>query len=255
MLDQAIILSLIQALTEFLPVSSSGHLLLAEKIFDFSKFNLTFDVLVHLASCMALIIVFSKNWVAIFKQAKTNFSSSLLFKICIALIPAVVLGLILEKTKPFFWRSAYLVVFNLIFFGLILFWADFKKGKNRIKKLTLKNAFLIGLGQALALMPGVSRSGITISLALFLGLSRRESAKFSFLLATPAILGASLLELPKISYSEINLLPAYILGFITSFIFSYLVISWFLKYLKEGRLWPFVVWRVIIALGVLSILI
>jgi len=248
MSTQAVILALIQALTEFLPISSSAHLFLTEKLFHLS-FDLSFDVFIHFGSALALIVYFTKEWSTLFKERPL--SSSLIFKLFLALIPAAVLGIVLEKTQPSFWRITSLTLFNLIFFGLILIWADQKAGEKTAKQLTLTEALLIGLAQALALFPGVSRSGITISVALFLGLKRKEAAKFSFLLATPAILGATLLEAPKIISLNHSFLVPYLIGFLASFAFSYLVVAWLLRYLEHHRLWPFAVWRFLLASGII----
>ncbi len=248
MILAAILLALLQALTEFLPISSSAHLFLTEKLFHLS-FDLSFDVFIHFGSALALIVYFASRWKSLIQERPLR--SSLLAKISVALIPAIILGLILEKTQPPFWRTIGLAVSNLIFFALILLWADQRQGNKTASQLTLGEALLIGLGQALALFPGVSRSGITISIALFLGLKRKEAAEFSFLLATPAILGAALLEFPKITTLSTHLIASYLWGFLASFVFSYLVIAWFLRYLQRNRLWPFVVWRILIALAVI----
>jgi len=255
MVFKALILAFIQSVTEFLPISSSGHLLLVEKLFSLKEFGLSFNVLIHLGSALALIIFFAKDWLEIFKNARENFFASLLFKIIIALVPALIFGLILEKFQPVFWQSKYLVIFNLIFFGLILLWADKHNGEKATEKLSLKQIFLIGIFQALALVPGVSRSGVTITIALFLGLTRKESARFSFLLATPAILGANLLELSNLSGNVESVLSIYLIGFLASFILSYITIAWFLKYLQKNKLWPFAIWRFIIAIAAILLII
>lgn len=249
MTTQAIILAVIQALTEFLPISSSAHLFLTEKLFHLS-FDLSFDVFIHFGSALALIIYFAKDWKRFFQEK--DWRSSMLLKIALALIPAAILGIILEKSHPSFWRTINLSLFNLIFFAVVLIWADKKAGAKTIKQLGFIDVILIGLAQALALFPGVSRSGITISMALFIGLTRKEAAKFSFLLATPAILGATVLEAPKIVSLHSAFIWPYVVGFLTSFVFSYLVIAWLLKYLQSHRLWPFAVWRFLVASGVIT---
>ncbi|MDD3774234.1 MAG: undecaprenyl-diphosphatase UppP [Patescibacteria group bacterium] len=252
---KASFLAILQALTEFLPISSSGHLIMLQKIFNLTDFDLTFDVLLHFGSALALIILFYKDWVKIFKDGVKDFKKSLLLKIIIALVPAVILGFILDKLKLPFWHATPLIVFNLIFFGLILWLADKQKGKGTISSFNWQQIILIGLFQALALFPGVSRSGITISIALFLGLSRAESARFSFLLATPAILGATILELKDFTDISINLIWPYIIGLIISFMASYVIVAWFLNYLKNNRLWPFALYRLILGLIIILLLI
>jgi len=247
MIFKTALLSFVQSITEFLPISSSGHLLLVEKIFGFKEFDLSFNILIHLASGLALVIFFFREWVDIFKETKINFINSLFFKIIIGSIPALFLGLVLKKTEPPFWQSEYIVISNLIVFGVVLLLADTIKGRESIKELKTWKALLIGVGQALALVPGVSRSGITISIALFLGLSRKESARFSFLLAAPAILAANILEFSNFE-ARSSMFNYYIFGFILTFILSYLTIWWLLKYLERNRLWPFSVWRFIVAL-------
>lgn len=248
-------LSILQALTEFLPISSSGHLVLAQKFFNLSNFNLSFDVLIHLGSALALIIFFYKDWLKIFKDSIKDFKNSLLLKIIIALIPAVVLGFVLSKLQLPFWHATYLIIFNLIFFALILWWADQQKGKGTIGAISWQQIILIGLFQALSLFPGVSRSGITISIALFLGLSRAESARFSFLLATPAILGANILELNNLTNIVPDLILPYLIGLIVSFVASYAIVAWFLNYLKNNRLWPFALYRIILGVFIIFLII
>jgi len=249
------ILALIQALTEFLPISSSGHLAIVQKIFNLSNFNLSFDVFLHLGSALALIIFFYKDWIQIFKEAKDDFKNSLFLKLIIGLIPAAIFGFLINFYNLSFNQSLTLIIFNTIFFALILFWADKNSGEAKLKSLNFMQVILIGIAQALALFPGVSRSGITITAALFLGLNRSDSARFSFILATPAILGANIIELPKLSNLAPNLIWPYILGFIASLIFSYLVVAWLLNYLKNNRLLPFVIYRLILGLTLIILLI
>jgi len=191
---EAIILGIIQGLTEFLPVSSSGHLELAKVIFgdnSVPKESLTFTVILHFATALSTLVIFRKDVLEIIKglfQFKKNEEFIFSVKIIISMIPATIIGLMFEKElEAFFNGNVLLVGFMLLVTGLLLFLAD--KAKNTDKNVSYLNALIIGVSQAIAMLPGISRSGATISTSVLLGVDRTKAARFSFLMVVPVILG------------------------------------------------------------------
>ena len=255
---QSIILGIIQGITEFLPISSSGHLILIPKIFGWNDPGLSFTVALHWGTLFGIIGYFYKDWLKIFKNAFVHSGDSIgnnqdkiLYFILIATIPGALAGYFLEGKAETIFRNPILVSVALIAAGIILFVSDTTGEKNRqINSITLKSAILIGIAQAIAIIPGVSRSGITIAAALFLGLSGKDAARFSFLLATPIILGAGLIKLPDILNSGID--GIFIAGFMSSAIAGFLSIKWLLKYLQTKNYFIFVIYRII--LGILFLI-
>ena len=283
---QSIILGIVQGLAEFLPVSSSGHLVLISKFFNWQDQGLAFDVALHLGTLIAVLIYFRKDWRDIIfnsylfrwfhspdkaveslvqnaitvklsqKKRRINIQelkSDMLFIIIIATIPGVFIGLILNNYAATIFRNPLLIATTLSIGALFLFYADrIGLKKKNIPELTLKMGIIIGLFQALAIIPGVSRSGITITVALLLGLSRTSSARFSFLLSTPIILGAGIMEFPNLIASglDINILT----GILTATISGYLAIKYMLKYLENKSYNIFVGYRIVLAILILSIL-
>jgi len=263
---QVIVLGIIQGLGEFLPISSSGHLVVLPKLFGWSDQGLAFDVALHFGTLLAILIYFYEDWKRII--AKSYFLNELgrividrkreffqvkklkedtLVIIAIATIPGVLAGLFLEDYAATIFRNPFLVGFALLFGAMILFYAD-KAGKKKLeeKDVTLKIAFIMGLFQMLAIVPGMSRSGMTISAALLLGLNRTAAARFSFLLATPIVLGATVKEFPTFMAAgwDINL----IVGVLTAFGSGYLAIKYMLKYLEKQSYNVFVIYRMLLAL-------
>jgi Uncharacterized bacitracin resistance protein len=249
----AIILGLLQALGEFLPISSSAHLVLFSFFTGKEYQGLTFDVLLHLATLIAVCAYFYKDLLVLTKKGLTEPKSEdgrLFWYIGLATIPAAVAGYFLEDLAESTFRAHWIIALNLIVFALLLFIAD-RKGKQNIKdNLSLKIMMLIGCAQALALVPGVSRSGITITAALFLGLSRSLSARISFLLSMPIIAGAAVLQISHISLSQID--APLIAGFLSALIGGFLVIKFLMKYIQKHNFDIFVYYR--IALGLLILL-
>lgn len=255
---QAIVLAIIQGITEFLPISSSAHLILPKEVLGWQDQGLAFDVGVHLGTLAAVIFAFrqkitvlSKNfllWLS-FKPSDKN-QLNLAWNIIIATLPAGILGLLLADFIEENLRTSLIIAMTTIVFGLFLWLAD--KQKNPTKNLysiSWRIALLIGIAQAIALIPGTSRSGITITAALFLGMARKDSAEFSFLLSIPIILAAGLLQGIKVYQVGINteylvLITAIVLAFIT----AYLSIKYFLKWIESLGLMPFVIYR--LALGI-----
>ena len=255
---QSIILGITQGITEFLPISSSGHLILIPKIFGWQDSGLSFTIALHWGTLFGVIGYFYKDWLKIFKNAFirsgnsiNNNQSKILYFIIFATIPGALAGYFFENYAETIFRNSTLVSITLIAAGIILFISDVTGKKIRqINSITLKSAIIIGFAQALAIIPGVSRSGITIAAALFLGLSRNDAARFSFLLATPIILGAGLIKLPSILNSGID--SIFIAGFLSSAIAGFLSIKWLLKYLQTKSYFIFVIYRII--LGIIFLL-
>ena len=247
------LLSALQGLTEFLPVSSSGHLILFSKFTTFPDQGLAFDVAVHVGSIIAVMIYFSETiWEMLKGVAKTYFipnfknpGSKLAWLIVIGTIPAVIAGLFLVENGTDELRSARLIGWTMLSFGIVLFIADqIGMTIRKIEHLTALDAVLIGLAQCLALIPGTSRSGITITMGRFLGLERREAAKFAMLLSIPTIAGAGALVGWEL-YQQGNMAEIiYAMDGITySFIASVLAIYIIMWWLKKSTFLPFVIYR------------
>ncbi|MCK4592133.1 undecaprenyl-diphosphate phosphatase [Candidatus Parcubacteria bacterium] len=301
---QSIILGIIQGITEFLPISSSGHLVLIPHVFGWQDQGLAFDVALHWGTLIAVVIYFWKDWKDILSKSylinkvlnikfqTSNFKSisnfpaqdwsasggkiqnikqssldtkysilnteylkkDLLFIIIIATIPGVVAGLLLNNYAETVFRNPLIISATLFFGAILLFYSD-KIGakKTDLANLTLKMGILIGLFQALAIVPGISRSGITITLALLLGMQRTSAAKFSFLLSTPIILGAGIKEFPSLLESGLNI--NILLGVLVSAISGYLAIKYMLRYLENRGYNIFVGYRILLAIIIITFLI
>ena len=234
-LVQGFLLGLIQGLTEFLPVSSSGHLVIAQKLLGFSQPPVTFDVLVHLATAAAVVIFL---WPVI-KSLKLD----TLVAVVIGTLPAVVVGLLLNSRLDVLFNSLPLVGGSLLITSLLLFAAISRYPKARSIQLTSKTAFLIGLFQALAILPGISRSGSTIAAAI----------TFSFLLALPAILGAQMIQLPQLTASSIPV-SILITGFVTALVSGFFALKLLRTVVISKNLSPFAYYCLTLGLIVLLFL-
>jgi undecaprenyl-diphosphatase len=245
---EIIILSIVQGITEFLPISSSAHLILISKYFNFSNENLTLDVSLHLGSLLAIILYFRKELLDFVNNKK------LFFKIILSSIPVMIFGFLLIKLNLIDSLRNYKVIgWSTIIFGIVLFYCDQLKVKKSFNKdFNYMTALYIGLFQVLALIPGASRSGITMSGARFFNFNRVTAAKISFLLSIPTLGAASLFNIQQLlieknfSFSLLNLL-----GVCLSFIFSYITIKFLIKFLKEFSLISFVIYRIILGLVIL----
>ena len=247
---EILILSFIQGATEFLPVSSAAHIVLIAKYYAFNNQNILIDICLHLGSLLAIIVYFRDDLFNIIKNK--NF----LIKILIATIPLVPAGYFIYKTGLInHLRSLEVIGWTSLIFGIVLYISDKTKVTSKIENsFTVKAALIIGLMQILSLVPGVSRSGITISFGRFLGFNRFDSAKISFFLAIPALGAASLLSIYhviKVGSAELNFLT--IIAVIFSFIFSYVTIAIFLNFIKKFNLNIFVIYRIFISLILLGI--
>jgi len=246
---EILILSAIQGVSEFLPISSVAHLVLISKYYVFVNQNLLIDICLHLGSLLAIIIYFRNDLFHFIKNK--NF----LIKICIATIPIIPVGFILYQTGIINQlRNLEVIGWAGLIFGIFLYIADKKKIKRKLNEdFSNLSAILIGIFQVLALIPGVSRSGITITSGRMLGFNRFDSAKISFFLSIPTLFAASVLgvyNIYKEGSSELNFLA--IIAVIFSFVFSYLTISIFLNFVKKFTLNIFVIYRIILSLIILS---
>ncbi|ALM21126.1 UDP-diphosphatase [Nonlabens sp. MIC269] len=242
-LVDAIILGVIQGLTEFLPVSSSGHIELGKAILDTQvqdpDENLLFTVLVHFATALSTIIVFRKDIFELFKgifQFKWNEEFQFALKIVLSMIPAVIVGLFFEEQlESLFSGNVLLVGFMLIITGLLLFLAG--KARDTNKNVSWKDAVIIGVSQAIAMLPGISRSGATISTSVLLGNDRTKAARFSFLMVVPLIFGKIAKDLlgGKIEFQADQNLPL-IAGFIAAFVTGWIACKWMIKLVKKAKL-------------------
>jgi undecaprenyl-diphosphatase len=239
---EALILGIIQGLTEFLPVSSSGHLELGKALFGDNSVpeeSLLFTVVVHAATALSTVVVFRKDILQILKglfQFKRNEESEFSVKIIISMIPAAVIGILFdEQIEALFSRNILLVGGMLIVTGLLLFLAD--KAKNTSKDVSFKNAFIIGLSQAVAILPGISRSGATISTSVLLGIDRNRAARFSFLMVVPLILGKIAKDIldGALTSDFVNSMPL-VVGFTGAFVAGLVACKWMIALVRNAQL-------------------
>jgi len=268
-----IILSLIQGLTEFLPVSSSGHLALLPMLSDFPDQGLIMDVAVHVGTLFAVVIYFwrdivlmvlgIRDWVSSYAKAsgdrlgikrKDNEGLRLALQVVLATVPVVIAGLLVMTYVGDGFRSLEIIAWTILGFGVVLYVADRFFGEEReVKNLSYRHAFLIGLAQVLALIPGTSRSGITMTVARFLKYKRTDSAHFSMLLSMPTIFAAGTLTALKIyEAGDVTLTVSALLAALLSF-FAALVAIWgMMAWLKRASFTPFVIYRIVLGSGLLA---
>ena len=247
---EIIILSAIQGISEFLPISSSAHLIIISILYDLKTSSLLIDISLHLGSLIAIIFFFRKDLFDIKNNQK------LLRLIIIGSIPLIIFGYILHSTELIhLLRNIKVIAWTTLIFGIFLYFSDQKKiYKNISSNLNIKSIIFIGIFQILALIPGVSRAGITITAARLLSFNRVDSGKISFLLSIPALAGASFLGLKDIPNESIEINLLIVIAIILSFLFSYLTVKFFLRYLNRFSLNIFVIYRISIALILLSII-
>ena len=261
-LIQIIILGIIQGLTEFLPVSSSGHLILTPLVLNFKDQGLALDAILHLGTLMAILIFFKKDLLKIFLGLfdKRRDTHRVAWCIVAASFPAGLIGLFFGDWVEFSLRNPTFVAVNLLFWSLIMYMADRSgksetKSKSELKELNFSQIFFIGCAQAIALLPGTSRSGITIAAGLFSNLNHVSATRFSFLLGTPIIFAAGMYKLIPF-VSEPNALQHYtslhlIVGLGISFLVGLLAIKLLLQVVEKLGLFPFIVYRVLLATAIL----
>jgi undecaprenyl-diphosphatase len=259
-----LLLAFVQGVTEFLPISSSGHLILAPYLFDFNDQGLALDVAVHLGSLLAVVSYFRRDvvqlsmaWVkSLAPHSTANDESRLAWNIVIATMPVILAGLLLHDFVKGELRAPWVIATTTILFGLLLAWADWRgKRTQGIQGLSVRNALFIGLAQILALIPGTSRSGITMTAGLMLGLSRQAAARFSFLLSIPTILAASLFVTMDLLQSPQAVdWNSLLTGLVLSAAAAYLCIYLFLRFIERIGMWPFVVYRLVLGLVIFSLI-
>ena len=240
---EILILSIVQGISEFLPISSSAHLFLVSEIYKFKSQSLLVDVGLHLGSLLAIIFYFRNE----LKEIVNN--KNLFFLMVLGSLPLIILGAIIYKTGLInYFRNIEVIAWTTLIFALLLYVADkFENNKKIETDLKLKSILIIGVFQILALIPGVSRSGIVITAGRFLNFSRYDSTKISFYLSIPAIAGASFLSLKSLVDKNIDLNLIVLVSILLSFIFSYLTIKYFLIFVKKFTLNTFVIYRIILS--------
>ena len=250
----ALILGIIQGLTEFLPVSSSGHLELVKALFgdeSLPKESLTFTVVLHFATALSTLVVFRKEVFEIFKglfQFKWNEELIFSLKIILSMIPAVVIGVFFEEQLEALFNGRILFVgFMLLITAALLFLAD--RAKKTEKKVSYANSFIIGISQAIAMLPGISRSGATISTSVLLGVDRERAARFSFLMVVPLIFGKIAKDIigGEISFESTQISTLGV-GFIAAFIAGLFACNWMIAIVKRSKLSYFAIYCLVIGL-------
>ena len=262
-LIKALILGIVQGLTEFLPVSSSAHLIIFPKLLGWEEQSLSFDTTLHLGTLFALLVVFWKDIFSIIKsflkdveKHKTSINhysseSMLGIKIFIASIPVGLIGLFFGDFLETTFRSIWYVVLFLLVGTFVMFVAEKKFKKRMLVKdeISISKSFNVGLFQALALLPGISRSGSTISGGMIFGLSRKEATRFSFLLAIPAVLAAGISQLfSSFDYFNMADFAPMVVGFLSSSLVGFFAIKFMLKFVRNNKLYPFIYYRLGLAL-------
>ena len=240
---EILVLSAIQGVSEFLPISSSAHLILVSNFYDFRSSSLLIDVGLHFGSLLAIIFYFRKELFDLKNNRK------LLILMIIGSIPLIIFGYFLYTTETIhLLRNVKVIAWMTLFFGIILYFADQRKiDKHISSNLNLKSILFIGLFQILALIPGVSRAGITMTAARFLNFNRVDSGKISFLLSIPALAGASFLGLKDIATQSVEINYLIVIAIFLAFLFSYITIKFFLFYINKFSLNVFVIYRIILA--------
>lgn len=264
-LVQVIVLAILQGITEFLPISSSAHLALAPWLFGWKDQGLDYDIALHIGTTVSVLIYFFRDWLQIlangFGMTSMTFQDDpalsrnpkLLWYLVAATIPAGILGLLLKDVVETTLRSPFLMGSMLIAIGLLMYWAERRATHQRtIAEMTLADCMFIGCAQAMALIPGTSRSGITLTAGLLRNLDRATAARFSFLLSTPIVFAAAAkdaLQLRKMDFAASGLA----IGIVLSGITGCLVIAFLLKFLRTNSVKPFVIYRVIFGIIVIAL--
>ncbi len=256
---EAFYLAVIQGLTEFLPISSSAHLILLSEYLGSSQ-NLFYDVSLHLGTLIAVCIYFKEDLKEIIYSILRDRSPSnnkLLIQLIISSLPTLLFGFLLVDLIDSFLRTSSIIAITTIVFGVVLFAATFKiPNKTTIDEITIREALIIGLAQSIALIPGTSRSGITISTGLFLGLDNKTASRFSFLMAIPTIGAIAVYQLASV---ELNYLIQYsnlnVLGLFVSFVVAYITIDFFIRFINKIGFLPFVIYRIILGIILLMVFI
>ncbi len=259
---QVVVLAIVQGLTEFLPISSSGHLVLVPIFFGWTDQGLAFDVAVHFGSLLAVLLFFRSDIAGLLRGTVQvlganidSLESRMALGIALGTIPAALAGLTLAGWIEANLRSTSVVVVTLSGYAVLMILADRLGRRTRnIANITIKYAFLIGVAQALALIPGTSRSGVTITTALALGFERQDAARFSFLLAVPVVLLATVFSLIRLLASDESVAwDQLAIGVVISGIVAYLSIEFFMRFVSRIGLMPFAIYRLILAAVILYV--
>lgn len=256
---QSIILGIVQGLGEFLPISSTAHLVLAPYFFNWPDPGLSFDVALHVGTLIAVVAFFWRDWIDIFKSASnsilstkyqilnTKYPAKLLWLLVVASVPGAIFGFLFDDYAEYVFRNPLIIAFTLSVVGLVLFLVDkYATHKKDIKNISIKDAIIIGLSQAVAIIPGISRSGATMTAALARGFSREQAARFSFLLSTPIIFGAAIFKIPELL--ETGITAPILFGIIVAAISGYLAIKYMLRFIQKVGYAPFFWYRLVLAL-------
>jgi undecaprenyl-diphosphatase len=263
---QAVVLAIVQALTEFLPISSTAHLVLIPWLFGWKDGGLTFDVALHAGTLVAVIIYFFRDWVQIIGQAfGLNIGSdpdlrqnrNLLWLLAAGSIPIGIVGYLFDKQADTTWRQPYVIGTMLILVGIVMWVAEGRRiGSKSMSTIQMSDGIAVGLAQAVSVIPGTSRSGATISAGLFRNMNRETAARFSFLLSTPAI-GAAVLkkgwDIHKEGGIPADMKTPIVVGIIVSGVLGAIVIAFFLRYLRRSSLMPFVYYRIVFGIIVIAL--
>ncbi|OLQ77498.1 undecaprenyl-diphosphatase [Photobacterium proteolyticum] len=260
---EAFVLALIQGLTEFLPISSSAHLILPSEVFGWDDQGLAFDVAVHVGTLAAVMLYFRKEvvallgaWIGSIFQGRRCAEAKLAWMIVLATIPACVFGLFMKDIIEIYLRSAWVIAATTIFFGLLLWWVDVRATQQDNEyQADWKRSLFIGLAQAAAMIPGTSRSGATMTAALHLGFTREAAARFSFLMSIPIILLAGgYLGTKLVTSGQAIEFGALGIGLAVSFVSAYACIHVFLKLVTRLGMLPFVIYRLLLGAGLIAFL-
>jgi undecaprenyl-diphosphatase len=265
-LFQVVILAIVQGLTEFLPISSTAHLYLTSWLLGWQAEELSFDIALHIGTLAAVLIYFFRDWVQVIAQGlgidyspdpQLAQNPKLLWLLVLGTLPVGICGLIFHEQAEGAWRNPFVMSVMLIGVGVIMWFADRRARKTRdLSTLNLADAGTIGIAQALAIVPGTSRSGITITAGLFRGLDRGSAARFSFLLSTPAIGAAAakaVYDLVKHGGTAAVTSPQFLVGLLVSTLTGCVVIAWFMRYLRNSNLSLFIYYRIVFGIIVLAL--
>ena len=243
---ESIILGVIQGFTEFLPISSSGHLVITQNFFGIKQLGNEFEILLHIGTLFSILFVFFKDIRQIIATLHIKSTQRFILNVAIGTLPAAVIGIMLKENIVSLFDNILVVGYALVFTGLILISSYFFKKKS--KEISIGTSFLIGCAQAVAIIPGISRSGMTITLALFLGVESKQAAKYSFMLAIPVISGAGLLMSTNLNNSFNMDISIYIAGLASSFIIGVISLKWLLGWLETGKFYYFGIYCFIMGL-------
>jgi undecaprenyl-diphosphatase len=251
---QAIVLGAVQGLAEFLPISSSAHLILVPWLLKWQDPGLAFDVALHMGTLVALLIYYRDDWIAMARSVTGGQTAErrLLQLLIVASVPGAIIGLAFEKQAETTFRSPLLIAIAMAVLAILLWLFDkFSPQKRTMSEMTYWDALVIGFSQALAIIPGVSRSGATITMARAVGVERGDSANFSFLMATPIIAGAGLVEARKLIHEGLDWSVG--LGFISAAVFGLVAIAFLIRYVRTRNYVAFAVYRLLVAALVIAV--